>query len=325
MLCTLHEQRIPLNLNELHWIWLPPAAAFAAWSGLKWLRKELTPSPLEHPPAPSGIAECIERVTIPTHNRKTLFAQWIHPCPSGPDAQAVASGIAILMHGWGGNGSQLMPAARALHRQGWHVLLPDARSHGQSESDTFSSLPRFAEDISATLDWARHTITDARLPVLVLGHSLGGAAALLCASQRSDIQAVISVSAFAHPEQVMRRWLAEYRIPFWPLGWLANRYIERVIGHRFSAIAPVECIRKINSKVLIVHGENDTVVPVECACRLQQASVSARLLRVPGTHEHFDNEAQLYRTMADWLQETGVINPDTAAKEALTVAPYPFA
>ncbi|MEI2624639.1 MAG: hypothetical protein V9G23_12535 [Giesbergeria sp.] len=49
---------------------------------------------------------------------------------------------------------------------------------------------------------------------------MGGAAVLLAASQRTDLYGAIVVSAFAHPEQAMRRWLAARHVPYWPrAGW----------------------------------------------------------------------------------------------------------
>lgn len=272
-------------------------AGVAVW-GLRWLRRELTPTRLPHPvPESSGAPEW---VTLSTAGGKRLYAQWMTASlASVPRAQ----GVAILMHGWGGNGSQLRPAAQALWQQGWSVLLPDARCHGRSDDDTYSSLPRFAQDLAACLDWCQGQAPahGGAGPVVLLGHSLGAAAALLCASRRPDVQAVVSVSSFAHPESVMRRWLAEYRIPFWPLGWLVNRYIERVIGHRFDDIAPEATIGRVQAPVLLVHGLQDEVVPLACAQRLQAAAPRATLLSVPGRHDGFDDEAALYRHVTAWL------------------------
>ena len=279
-----------------------PALLAAGWLGLRWLRRELTPQRQAHP-VPSPADAGIQWVSIPTANGKQLAAQWL---PAGEGRQP--QGMAILMHGWGGNGSQLRPAADALQHQGWSVLLPDARSHGRSDADTFSSLPRFAEDLDACLDWLHRQ----RIPptgdsghdqVVLLGHSLGAAAALLCASHRSDLSAVVSVSAFAHPEQVMRRWLAEYRIPFWPIGWLVNRYIESVIGHRFDDIAPVHSIARVRAPVLLVHGRADDVVPLACAEQLKAAASQADLLVVSGRHDHFVDEAGLNDQVLAWLAE----------------------
>jgi pimeloyl-ACP methyl ester carboxylesterase len=42
----------------------------------------------------------------------------------------------------------MLPIAAPLRRAGLNVLRVDARNHGGSDSDTFSSLPRFAEDLA---------------------------------------------------------------------------------------------------------------------------------------------------------------------------------
>lgn len=264
--------------------------------GLWWLRRELTPKRLSHPEKQDAFVPPLQQLRIPTQNQRSLFAQWL---PQTGSDQPL--GVAVLMHGWGGNGSQLLPAARVLHAQGWSVLLPDARSHGLSDTDTYSSLPRFAEDLDAGLNWLLEYEVASKHRLVVLGHSLGAAAAILCASRRTDVSAVVSVSAFAHPEQVMRRWLAEYHIPFWPMGWLVNRYIEHVIGHRFDEIAPISRIGLIACPVLLVHGSRDNIVPLDCAVRLRDAAAKATLLEVAGSHESFDDTDTLYRQVNQWL------------------------
>lgn len=288
-------------MSALVWLVLP-ALLGLGWLGLRWLRRELTPAPLAHPPASTAQLP-VEWVSIPTQNGKRLAAQWWHAGASEGER-----GVAVLLHGWGGNGSQLLAAAQVLRRHGWSVLLPDARGHGRSDADSYSALPRFAEDLDASVDWVRRRQSSSgqTVPLVLLGHSVGAAAALLCASRRSDIAAVVSVSAFAHPEQVMRRWLAQYHIPFWPLGWLVNRYVERVIGYRFDAIAPVTCIARIQVPVLLVHGQQDDVVPLACAARLQGAAPHARLLVVAGRHDSFEDEPDLHQRVTRWLDEVCV-------------------
>lgn len=283
---------------NMSWDWVvyplivPVLVLLALW----WLRRELTPKLLSHPEGYSAFVPAVQHLRIPTQNQRSLFAQWL---PQSESKHVL--GIAVLMHGWGGNGSQLMPAARVLHAQGWSVLLPDARSHGLSDQDTYSSLPRFAEDLDAAFNWLVEYKGASKHRLVVLGHSLGAAAAILSASRRQDVSAVVSVSAFAHPEQVMRRWLAEYHIPFRPVGWLLNRYVEHVIGHRFDDIAPVCRIGLIACPVLLVHGSRDDIVPLDCALRLRDAGANATLLEVAGSHESFDDQENLYQQVSQWL------------------------
>jgi pimeloyl-ACP methyl ester carboxylesterase len=93
----------------------------------------------------------------------------------------------------------------ALHAAGFAVLLIDARCHGRSDDEAFTSMPRFAEDIAAGLAWLRLQPEIAGDRLALLGHSVGAAAALLHACRHHDVRAVVSLSAFAHPRGHMSR------------------------------------------------------------------------------------------------------------------------
>ncbi len=252
-----------------------------------------------------------QSVRIPAAGGLSLFAWYL----SAGTAVAPAPAI-VLLHGWGGNASTLLPAAQALHRAGYAVLLPESRNHGRSDRDSHSSLPRFAQDLDSALDWLRVQpgIDPTRLSAL--GHSVGAAAVLLSASRRHDLHAVVSVSAFAHPEQVMRRWLAARRVPYWPLGWVVNRYVESVIGARFNDIAPIHTLAHSQCPVLMVHGLQDSIVPIEDARQLwlNRSRATVTLLECRGTHEAFDDMADVTRQILHFLQPAKLAHcPPTAS------------
>lgn len=292
------------SVAQLAWVGLLATGSLALLVavGLWWLRRSLSPERLGQPPEVGAGQPTPQQVRLPTQRGRMLNAWWLPPHAT----PAPAAPVVVLMHGWGGNAATLWAAACHLNHAGCAVLLPEARNHGQSDADTFSSLPRFAEDLDAALHWASQQPGVAAGQLVALGHSVGGAAALLSASRRSDLQAVVSVSAFAHPERVMRRWLAARHIPYWPLGWLVNRYVEHVIGHRFADIAPLYTLPQVSCPVLLVHGTRDDVVPLGCAQQLHQQAQAGRatLMAVPGTHESFDNEAQLMADVRAWLLRT---------------------
>ena len=220
-------------------------------------------------------------VQVPAPNGKSLFA-WFVPVPGVLNAPAI-----LVMHGWGANASMMLPAVAPLSSTGFAVLLLDARCHGASDEDTFTSLPRFAQDIEAGLDWlARQPRVDAS-KLAVIGHSVGAGAALLSATRRDDIQAVVSISAFAHPHEVMRRLLASHRIPYFAVGWFVLRHVQRVIGARFDDIAPLRSMGHVRCPVLLVHGEDDDMVPFDDARRLLAAGHPGQvsLMAVAGRHD----------------------------------------
>lgn len=223
-------------------------------------------------------------VAIPTENDKRLFA-WFIPAPNDAPAPAVA-----VLHGWGANAEMMLPLAAPLHSSGYAVLLFDARNHGKSGADSFSSLPRFAEDLEHALDWLVQQPGVDAARVAALGHSVGAGAALLVASRRRNLAAVVSIAAFAHPESMMRRFLASRHVPYFPFGWYVLRYVQRVIGYRFDDIAPCNVIRQILCPVLLVHGANDSTVPATDAefIHARRSGDHVRLLLLAGGHDSYD-------------------------------------
>lgn len=234
-------------------------------------------------------------VSIATMRGKTLRGWFI---PAGPAAPALA-----IMHGWGGNAGTMLPLAGPLHRAGYTLLLFDARCHGRSDADDFASLPRFAEDLQNAVDWLAQQPEVDPERIGCIGHSVGAGAALLTAARDPRTAAVVSLSAFAHPQDMMRRWLAARRIPYRPFGAYVLRYVQRVIGHRFDDIAPQTTIGAIACPVLLVHGDQDDTVPLEDAYRIhaRRRGTNVQLAVFPGGHEGAaDIEAPL-RRIIDFL------------------------
>jgi pimeloyl-ACP methyl ester carboxylesterase len=224
--------------------------------------------------SPAAYGLRYEPVRIPTVRRRHLMGWWLPA--SGADCTLV------LVHGWGGNAEMMLPLALPLHRAGYNLLLYAARNHGHSDSDTFSSLPRFAEDLGAAIAWLKRHRSEHCRRIVALGHSVGAGAALFEATRNGAIAAVVSIAAFAHPAEVTARMLRPL-----PLSHLLTppvvRYVEWLIGHRFERIAPINSIRLVPCPVLLVHGQADGVVPIEDARRIAASAPPgrARLIEIP--------------------------------------------
>ncbi|HYN79703.1 MAG TPA: alpha/beta fold hydrolase [Lamprocystis sp. (in: g-proteobacteria)] len=245
-------------------------------------------------PADYGIA--FEELRIPTLRGRSLFG-WLLAVPD-------ATSTIVVLHGWGSNAEQMLPLAVPLRRAGFNLLLCDARSHGRSDGDSFSSLPRFAEDLGMTIAWLKLQHPRRADRIAVLGHSVGAGAALFEASRNADIAAVISIAAFADPAQVTAGYLRPLHFPR-PVILLVSRYVEWIIGYRFAAIAPMNTVRSITCPILLVHGTADQRVGIGDA-HLILANCGgrhARLLEIAGAgHESVD---QIERHISDLLRFLG--------------------
>jgi dipeptidyl aminopeptidase/acylaminoacyl peptidase len=265
----------------------------ALWLLNRSIRRALAAPRIFEQGRPEGLPW--REVSVPAQKGKRLFG-WFIPAPGrGP--------ALVVMHGWGGNAEMMLPLAAPLHAAGYSLLLVDARCHGRSDDDSFASLPRFAEDIESALDWlAGQPEIDARR-LGVLGHSVGAGAALLAASRRPGVRAVVSLAAFAHPAAMMKRWLASNRVPYWPFGAYVLAYVQRVIGHPFTDIAPCNTIARVSCPVLLVHGSEDETVPVAEARQIfaARASEAVELLIVSGSHDDYGEIEQQFAAVRDFL------------------------
>jgi len=242
-----------------------------------------------------------EEKVIRTAAGKQLFAWWLPVADTAPSL--------VILHGWGGNTGLMLPLAVPLHRAGMNILLLDARNHGRSDSASYSSLPGFAEDAGAAVEWVKAHSRDPRKRVVLLGHSVGAGAVLFEASRRDDIAAVISIAAFAHPEWMMRRYLGRFRMPGFFKSWIL-RYVEWLIGHRYEDIAPMNTACRVQCPILLVHGTADETVPVTDAqairnnCRGKKPEL---LLIEGGSHDSVEKVEQHGDELVAFLEKSGVI------------------
>jgi uncharacterized protein len=271
-----------------------------------WMREVLAPVVSTDGDSPYAVGLNAEPVRIPSARGLSLFGWFIPAFATTPETMDHPSPTVVLLHGWCGNASSLLPAALVLHHAGYAVLLLEARNHGRSDCDDHTSLPRFAEDLDNAIDWLKAVSSVDARRIAAIGHSVGAAAVLLSASRRNDLFAVVSVAAFAHPEQVMQRWFALRFIPYWPIAWLINRALEKIIGATFSDIAPIKTIATVSCPVLIIHGLQDTLVPVADAHEIRNYSnkQSTELVECDGTHEGFADTDRVSSRIVDFFNAT---------------------
>ena len=260
-------------------LWPLALAAGMAKLAPEVLKRTMAPPqrPQPHTPRDLGLPEVeVELLSV----TGTDLRGWL--IPVGRPAPAV-----VVLHGWGANASLMLPLAAPLHAAGFHALFLDARNHGRSEHDDFSSMPRFAEDLEVALTWlaARDEVTR----IGVIGHSVGAGAALLVGSRNPLPAAIISASSFAHPGRLMATQGPLSRAPQ-PIKAGVLRTIEKTIGHPFDEIAPESTAGRVDVPLLLIHGDADSVVPVADVHRLAKSNPRAEVLIIPGA-DHGSLEA----------------------------------
>lgn len=220
-------------------------------------------------------------------------------------AGAAPRPTALLLHGCPGLELNLDLAA-ALRDHGWNSLVFHYRGCWGSEGRyDLRTIPR---DVSAAIDYLQaggHPSVDGGR-LAVVGHSLGGWAAIVSAAQDERLRAVAVYGSAADlgalewaPAQVereMTRFLAAT-----PEEFIRQR---DDVARRRSALAAVAAISP--RPLLIVHSADDPWAPVEQARLLRErAREPCRYVEVDGAGHDFAGWRRALRTLLiDWLDQT---------------------
>jgi fermentation-respiration switch protein FrsA (DUF1100 family) len=194
-----------------------------------------------------------EEVRFPALDGTRLAAWWVPCAPSAPRA------VVILCHGYGRNREQLLPCLPALLAAGYYALLFDFRAHGASAGRRTGIGHAEVADLLGAVAWLDAHPIVARLPIVTLGFSMGGAVSILGAAQTPRITAVIADSVFPSLEQAVER---RGRLLFGSLSPLVQPPVRRVWRHLHQAepgaVAPEEAISLLSPRpVLVIHCEHD--------------------------------------------------------------------
>lgn len=165
----------------------------------------------------------------------------------------------LLLHGWGGRGSQLGGFIEPLSRAGYAVVAVDLPGHGDSPAAT-TSLPRFARTARALL---------AELDVqAVVAHSLGGLAALAALAHSGRAVPAVIIGAPAGPAAIIAEFLARLGLPA-ALRPRLQAVVEARVAAPMAAYEAEALCDQVRAPVLVVHDQDDKEVPAAESERLR--------------------------------------------------------
>ncbi len=187
----------------------------------------------------------------------------------------------MIVHGfsYGLYGSvKYMPMFR---KRNFNILLVDLRHHGRSGGANITWGNKEKHDLSAWTSWvlAQH----GKEGILgTLGESLGGATVLQHAAIDPRVAFTIADCPFSNLRGLLTHILrTDYRLPPSPLLELGEFWCRVLAGFSFAQASPLNVMEKIQTPVLLIHGEEDALVPAEMSRELFEAKTSGmREIRV---------------------------------------------
>ncbi|WP_175653627.1 alpha/beta hydrolase [Pseudomonas sp. Marseille-P9899] len=200
----------------------------------------------------------------------------------------------LLMHGWEGRPTQFAKIIETLVDAGYTAVALDGPAHGRSPGDE-AHVGLFAR---AVLEAA------AELPPLkaVIGHSMGAASVLLAMQLGLRAEAVVSIAGPARLLGVLRGFARHLNLP--PRARAAFiRKVERDVG---LPVAKLDVSGyQLEVPGLIVHAEDDRLVPASEAQVIHDAWFDSRLLMLEqGGHQRVLADPRVVAGVLDLLKRS---------------------
>jgi len=218
---------------------------------------------LKAPPAPDFPAE---DWTLESFDGLKLHAKKFSPAE-------LSNRWAILIHGYGRDGTFAYDYADEYLKRGWNVLVPDLRASGQSEGQFITMGALESRDV---FDWAGKLPDDAK--IVLHGVSMGAATALMTAAQEPpNLIAVVEDCGYTSAYEMFAAQVNKiFGLPEYPIMPLADWVCNFHTGVKISDAAPLAVVDKIKVPVLFIHGDADGLVPFEMMSRLYDACAAPK-------------------------------------------------
>jgi fermentation-respiration switch protein FrsA (DUF1100 family) len=193
--------------------------------------------------------------------------------------------LVLFFHGNAANITHRVPNLRYLHSLGVPVFIFDYRGYGASQGRPFGEEDLY-QDARGALDWLRKRGWKADR-MIFYGRSMGAAVALHMALENLPAGVVLE-APFTSLREIARE-TTPILYAIW--GWWS-------IGKRFDNL---EKVSRLQRPLLIVHGEQDPIVPYDMSLRLfAKANQPKNLILISGARHSDIYQTDKERYSAAW-------------------------
>lgn len=215
----------------------------------------------------------------------------------------------ILVHGYTANAKSMLSLADKYYKNGFSILAPDQRAHGQSEGTYTTFGLKEKEDIKAWMEWIIKTNPQAK--IIVHGESMGAATTMFLAADNPDnlvafIEDCGYTSFYAMQIDQLK---GDLGLLVYPITFIAN-----IIGKiRFSSDfykSNIDSMKNTKIPGLFIHGKSDRLVPVKMCFDLYKAHKRKKSLYTPTSADHaeckFYDQDEYFRQIFEFLEGLGI-------------------
>jgi uncharacterized protein len=165
----------------------------------------------------------------------------------------------ILVHGFKGNRTEMIPAAQILYKGGYNVLLYDSRGCGSSEGWDITLGAREPLDVLGAVTYLKGRSDLSNKHFGLVGNSLGSGIALMAAAREPSLLATVADSVWVDSQAQIKRMGNMTKGPLTlPLLPYEPALVDQLIGAHLADTRPIDVISQISPRaVFLIHSADD--------------------------------------------------------------------
>ena len=213
-----------------------------------------------------------EHVIIESYDGLKLSGRYYHVRDNAP--------VEILFHGYRSHAYRDCSGGHALSRKmGFNALVVDQRAHGDSEGKTITFGIKERYDCLSWAEFAAKRFGQ-ETPIILSGLSMGAATVLMAADLDlpQNVACIIADSPYSTPSAIIEKVCQDLHYPV----ALCRPFIHLAafLYGRFNlnGCTAKESVRHANVPILLIHGEEDRLVP--CSMSQEIANMCASYVQV---------------------------------------------
>ncbi len=183
-----------------------------------------------------------------------------------------SSTYVIMVHGYRGDGASIISPIKNFKKQGYNLLIPDLRGHGFSDGDYIGM---GWDDRLDIIQWIDYLIQkDQNASIILYGVSMGGATVMNVAGEKipKQVKAIIEDCGYTSVWDVFKTHINMNEVESEIALHMASFVTKMRAGYYLEDVKPIEQVKKSQTPILFIHGNQDNFVPFSMLDELYQAA-----------------------------------------------------
>lgn len=215
-----------------------------------------------------------ESVSLVSHDGLKLVGS-LFPHPDGGHKWMLG------VHGYASRKESYHNLASFYAQQGYHILLPDMRAHGESEGTYIGMGWLDRLDVLQWIDWI--IARDPQAEIILHGTSMGGATVMMVSGEPlpPQVKGIVEDCGYTSVWDIFADELDYlFHLPPFPLLYTSNLLAQVQAGYSFTEASALNQLSRATVPILFIHGAKDNFVRTDMVYQLYNACPAQKELLV---------------------------------------------